>query len=695
MKSAYFSSLAKLALSLVVCGMAPAAAAQERLPNIVIIFTDDQGYADVGVYGAKGFATPHLDRMAREGVRFTDFYVAQAVCSASRAALLTGAYPNRIGIGGALGPNNQHGLHDDEMTLAELVKQRDYATGIFGKWHLGHHPEFLPTRHGFDEFFGIPYSNDMWPLHPTARPGTYPPLPLLEGEEVVRHLEDQTDLTVQLTERAVRFIEKNKERPFFLYLPHPQPHVPLFVSDRFKGKSEQGLYGDVIMEIDWSVGRILEVLREHGLDEHTLVMFASDNGPWLSYGDHSGSAAPLREGKGTSWEGGKRVPCIMRWPGKIPEGIVCREPAMTIDILPTIAGLIQAGLPHHKIDGKDIWPLISGQPQAKSPHPAYFFYYANDQLQAVRSGPWKLYFPHTYRTLEGKPGGTDGNPVPYASASTGLELYNLENDLSETINLADQHPRMVKRLEEFAETMRQDLGDQLTGRLAVNARAPGRVSNPASSAAGRSDDWIILFDGQSTAHWRGFQEQTFPEASWKIDNGALSPRVDGPVIDLITRNQFQNFELELEWRVAPNGNAGIFFHVTEDHPQVWFTGPEFQVLDDQNHPDGLDPKTSAGSLFGLIAPSANKKLRPLGEYNQAKVVVRGPRVEHWLNGVKILEFNFDSDEFKRRVAGSKFNEMPDFARHRQGHVALQHASVSPLKAPVWYRNIRIRPLNVE
>ena len=293
------------------------------VPNIVLILADDQGYGDVGCFGGKGFATPNLDRLAREGCRFTNFHVAQAVCSASRAALLTGCYPNRIGIHGALGPSARHGIHDEETTIAEVLKQKGYATGMAGKWHLGHHPQFLPVRHGFDEYFGLPYSNDMWPYHPEAKPGTYPPLPLIEGDKVIDAEitpDEQRNLTTWYTERAVKFIERNKDRPFFFYLAHSMPHVPLFVSDKFQGKSQQGLYGDVMMEIDWSVGEVLKTLDKHNLTDNTLVIFTCDNGPWLSYGNHAGSAGPLREGKGTAWEGGTRVPCIMRLPGKIPAG---------------------------------------------------------------------------------------------------------------------------------------------------------------------------------------------------------------------------------------------------------------------------------------------------------------------------------------------------------------------------------------
>lgn len=441
-----------------------------RPPNFVFIFTDDQGYGDVGVYGAKGFDTPNLDRMAREGIRFTDFYVAQAVCSASRTALLTGCYPNRLGILGALNPRSNHGISDQEKTIADVLKTRGYATAIYGKWHLGHHPQFLPTRHGFDEYFGIPYSNDMGP-----KPGSedFPEVPLMEGEKVVERKPDLSQLTTRYTERAVRFIEANKDRPFFLYVPHTMPHVPLGVSDKFKGKSKQGMYGDVMMEIDWSVGQILAALKKHGLDDNTLVMFSCDNGPWLNYGNHAGSAGVLREGKGTSWEGGVREPFIARWPSKIPTNAVCREPAMTIDILPTLAKLAGAELPKNKIDGLDIWPLISGKADAKCPHEALYFYW-DRHLQAIRSGKWKLHFPHQYRTLAGKPGGQDGKPAAYAQAKTDIVLFDLENDPGETTDVAGKNPQMVVHLQMLADKAREDLGDSATKQEGKGVRPPGK-----------------------------------------------------------------------------------------------------------------------------------------------------------------------------------------------------------------------------
>ena len=441
-------------------------------PNIVIIFCDDVGYADIGVFGAKGYETPNLDRMAAEGVKFTDFYAAASLCSPSRAALLTGCYPQRVGLPNVLGPADKIGISDQEQTIAEILKPLGYATACYGKWHLGHHPRFLPTRHGFDEYFGLPYSNDMWPYHPTNK--SFPDLPLIEGERIVEYNPDQTQLTTWYTEHAVRFIEKNKDRPFFLYVPHSMAHVPLFVSDKFKGKSERGLYGDVMMEIDWSVGQVLSTLKRLGIDEKTLVIFCSDNGPWLSYGDHAGSAEPLREGKGTSFDGGHREPTVMRMPGTIPAGIVCKEPASTMDILPTVAKLTGAKLPAHKIDGKDIWPLMTGVPGAKSPHEA-FFYYRSYALEAVRSGKWKLHLPHSYRTLAGRPGGTGGMPVEYEQAKIGPVLFDLENDIGEQHDVSAQHPAVVEQLMALADRMRQDLGDSAQKMTGHNRRPPGRI----------------------------------------------------------------------------------------------------------------------------------------------------------------------------------------------------------------------------
>ena len=425
---------------------------------------DDMGYADIGAFGAKSYPTPHLDRMANEGRKFTDFYVTQAVCSASRAGLLTGCYNVRIGINGALGPKSNAGLNPDEVTIAEICKQKGYATACYGKWHLGHHKKFLPMQHGFDDYFGLPYSNDMWPYHPGVlhlpmeeRVKRWPHLPLIDGNKIINPKvsgKDQEMLTTQYTERAISFIEKNKDNPFFVYLPHSMVHVPLYVSDKFKGKSGAGLFGDVMMEVDWSAGEIMKVLRKHDLQENTLFLFTSDNGPWLNYGNHAGSAAPLREGKGTMFDGGCREPTLAWWPGTIPAGSECNEPAMTIDLLPTIAKLIDADLPKHRIDGKDISALLTGD--AKSPQEAYYFYYGN-QLQAVRQGKWKLHFPHGYRTMAGKPGGTGGIPTNYSQAKIGLSLFDLHSDIGESTDVKEKFPKIAKRLKSLGEKFNQEL----------------------------------------------------------------------------------------------------------------------------------------------------------------------------------------------------------------------------------------------
>jgi arylsulfatase A len=441
-------------------------------PNLVIVFCDDAGYADVGVFGAEGYETPNLDRMAAEGVRFTDFYAAAASCTPSRVALMTGCYPQRVSLPNVIGPSAKIGISSDEQTIADVLKPLGYATACYGKWHLGHHPRFLPTRHGFDDYFGLPYSNDMWPHHPTNK--RFPDLPLVEGERTIEYNPDQTKLTTWYTERAVTFIEKNKDQPFFLYLPHSMPHVPLFVSDKFKGKSERGLYGDVLMEIDWSVGQILSTLKRLGIDKKTLVIFSSDNGPWLSYGDHAGSAKPLREGKGTTFDGGQREPTIMRFPGRIPRGTVCSEPASTMDILPTFAKLTGAKLPTHRIDGRDIWPLISGQPGTKSPHEA-LFYYRGFALEAVRSGKWKLHLPHGYRSLAGRKGGTGGQPAKYEQGKISLALFDLEKDVGERHDVSARHPDVVERLLGLADKMREDLGDSTKKMTGKNRRPPGRI----------------------------------------------------------------------------------------------------------------------------------------------------------------------------------------------------------------------------
>ena len=445
-----------------------------RPPNIVLIFADDLGYGDIGAFSVRRDAgrpqTPRLDRMAAEGVRLTSFYVAQAVCSASRAALLTGAYSNRVGVNGALMPTATTGISPAETTIPELLKRQGYATGIFGKWHLGHLAPFLPRQHGFDEYLGLPYSNDMWPRHPTAK--GMPELPLIEGDQVVERDPDQSLLTRRYTEHAVRFIERHQDRPFFLYVPHAMPHVPLFVSDRFTGKTGNGLYADVIAELDWSVGEILDALARAGLEGNTLVVFTSDNGPWLSYGPHAGSSGPFREGKGTAFEGGVRVPFLARWPGRLPAGASSDLPAMTIDLLPTFARLAGAALPAARIDGRDIWPLLSNPAAATAPHDALYFYWGTE-LHAVRSGGWKLHLPHPYQGLAAA--GQGGRPGRYERRQIELSLFDLDKDPGESTDVAASRPDVVRSLLGHAERAREDLGDSLTGRAGTGVRPPGKI----------------------------------------------------------------------------------------------------------------------------------------------------------------------------------------------------------------------------
>jgi len=426
-----------------------AEAAGER-PNFVVIFTDDQGYQDVGCFGAPKIKTPTLDRMAAEGMKFTDFYVAASVCSPSRAALLTGCYPTRTGVTRVLFPRDDTGLKPGMKTIADVLKTRGYATACIGKWHLGHKPPHLPTFHGFDSYYGIPYSNDMRPT------------PVMRNTETVEEPATQATLTQRYTQEAVKFIKANKDKPFFLYVPHTMPHVPLFVSEAFKDKSAGGLYGDVIEEIDWSTGEILKALKDLGLDAKTLVIYTSDNGPWLSKKAHGGCSLPLRDGKFSTYEGGFREPCIMRWPGTIPAAAVCAETALTMDFLPTFAKLAGADLPGgYDLNGKDISSLMT-RPGAKTPHEA-FFYYRGTTLEAVRSGKWKA-------ILYAK--GADGQPgKPH-------ELYDLKADIGETTDVASANPDVVKRLDALAEAGVQMNGGKF-GRGVPKKKPPKKAAAKA------------------------------------------------------------------------------------------------------------------------------------------------------------------------------------------------------------------------
>lgn len=470
-------------------GMCLAQEAKPTRPNLVVLFADDLAYADLKCFGGEQMVTPNLDALAAGGMRLTSFYASQAVCSASRCSLMTGCYNVRVGILGALGPGAKVCLNPEEQTIAEVLREAGYRTAVYGKWHLGDRGLGLPIHHGFDEYHGLPYSNDMWPFHPTS---SFPALPLIENDQIIDDnitADEQKHLTQWATEHAVDFIRRRGrpsppdhreqdvqpsqvESPFFLYVPYSMPHVPLFASAAYEGSTGKGLFTDVIAEIDGSVGQIVQTLREQGLEDNTLIVFTSDNGPWLSYGNHAGSAAPLREGKGTTWEGGQREPTIAYWPGRIPAGTTCDAVMGTIDILPTFAGLAGAELPEKKIDGVDIWPQLSGEAITTQPHEA-FCYYWNNELQAVRSGPWKLHFPHSYRSLSGEPG-RDGQPGPYVQKVCGLELYNLDDDIGEQHDVAESHPEVVSRLQELADQIRVELGDQLTGIKGSEIRPAGK-----------------------------------------------------------------------------------------------------------------------------------------------------------------------------------------------------------------------------
>ena len=436
-------------------------AAEQSKPNMIVIFIDDLGYADIGPFGATKQKTPNLDRMAAEGMKLTSFYAAP-VCSVSRAQLLTGCYGARVSVPGVFFPGNANGLNPSETTVAERLRDLGYATACIGKWHLGDQPEFLPTNQGFDRYFGIPYSNDM---RKKELGGTEPVCPLLRNDKVIELLTDeqQTRLVERYTDEATDFLRENKDRPFFLYLPHNAVHTPIHPGKAFQGKSANGRFGDWVEEMDWSVGRVLATLKELSLDEKTLVLFTSDNGPWLIRGSDGGSALPLRGGKGSTWEGGVRVPTIARWPGKIKSGTVCDAVASTIDWLPTAVALAGGTLPDKPImDGRDISPLLLGKSDVSQREAHYYF--SGYKLQAVRQGPWKL-------AIASQP---DSGQKNDEDAKANPRLYNLEKEIGEVTNLADRHPDIVRNLQSLAEQMNSKIGgDQPTER-----RPAGESRNP-------------------------------------------------------------------------------------------------------------------------------------------------------------------------------------------------------------------------
>jgi arylsulfatase len=469
-------------------------AAETNHPNIVLIFTDDMGWGDLPNFTPQSkIRTPNISRLVAEGTKFDDFYVVQAVCTASRAALMTGCYANRVGLEGALNHTSPTGISPEEELLPELLAKEGYATGMFGKWHLGLPPYFAPSKNGFQEWLGIPYSNDNTKYHPVLS-DSMPPLPLYDGDSVIETDPDQRLFTKRLTNRAVQFIEDNKDGPFFLYVPHIMPHVPIFASDTFRGKSARGLYGDVIEEIDWSVGEIVNTIDRLNLSENTLVIFTNDNGPFLSYGTHAGQSGVLRGGKLTTFEGGVRVPMVARWPGQIPAGKTCNTPIISIDLLPTFCHVAHAPLPQKKIDGLNITDILEGKTDTVEDREGLVFY-AGSELQAVRDGKWKIHFPHKYLVVNGETR-TDGKPAgygrlaPQSISNSGIEgiasrhgyvvrelplsLYDLSTDMSESNNVASEHPEVVKKLTELANQYRKTLGDSLQNMKGTENRPVGR-----------------------------------------------------------------------------------------------------------------------------------------------------------------------------------------------------------------------------
>lgn len=420
----------------------------QKSVNIVLINLDDAGLGDFSHKGAMGYQTPNIDWLAANGMSMTNFYAVQPISGASRAGLMTGCYPNRIGFAYAPNPDSPTGISDKEETIAELLKEKGYATAIFGKWHLGDATKFLPLQHGFDEYYGLPYSNDMWPRHPQYK---FPDLPLIKGNEVIGYNTDQSRLTTDYTNYAVDFIRRSAKKPFFLYLAHSMPHVPLAVSDKFAGKSKQGLYGDVMMELDWSVGEVLRTVREAGLEENTLIIITSDNGPWANYGNHAGSSGGLREAKATTFNGGMRVPCLFYWKGKIASASVCNDLMSNIDILPTLAEVARARKPTLPIDGVSMLPTLKKEGTVPARHYLCFYYHKNS-LEAIIDGNYKLLFPHTYVSYEMQAPGNDGQPGQLGQREmTTCELYDLRRDPGERVNVLSQHPEVVKRLQEEAD----------------------------------------------------------------------------------------------------------------------------------------------------------------------------------------------------------------------------------------------------
>ena len=597
---------------LLFCLMLVSSPASADRPNIIIIFTDDQGYNDLGCFGSPNIRTPNIDRMAAEGMKLTSFYSGASVCTPSRAALLTGCYPERVGNLNVLFPNSDVGLNPEETTIAEMLKSNGYTTACFGKWHLGHHQPFLPTEHGFDEYFGIPYSNDMgvdgsMPLSDNIilhegrtvedfRAEAAKEPPLMRGNQVIEWPADQTQLTSRYTEEAVRFITKNADKPFFLYLPHTMPHIPLYASDRFRGTSEAGLYGDTLEEIDWSVGEILQTLKKLNIDDRTMVVYTTDNGPWDLKGNNTdkvkgnmnrrigGSAYPLKGFKFSKWEGGMRVPCVMRWPGRIPAGKTCDEIAASIDLLPTIAELSGTTVSAERsIDGKSIVPLIEGKAGVKTPHETYFY-----RTAGVRSGKWK-----------------------YIAQKD--QLFDLAQDISESTNVAEQHPEVLSRLKQLLDNHKAD--------MKANGRPPGHFQRPPHPLK-VLPGWTV-----QTGNWNLNRKVTLRQNSNWTNSEAVSPKISGQVAVI---------EVEAR-RIDADGGFGVALLLANGKDRI-----SLSLGDSQNTQHTLNASTgehaaTSGSLDGT-------------QWHHIRLSISGMKVTALVNEKRIAELTLHAPAAVEQIA---------------------------------------------
>lgn len=613
-------------------------------PNIILVVADNLGYGDVGCFGSTVNRTPHLDQMAEEGVKLTSFYVGSSVCTPSRAAFMTGCYPARVSmeLSGTrrpvLQPVAQKGLAPSEVTVAEILKEQDYATMCIGKWHLGDQPQFLPTRQGFDNWLGVPYSEDMIATTGPRLGEMWPPVPLVRDETVLEAPVDPDTLTQRYTEEAIRFIKENKAKPFFLYLPHAVPgsSKTAFASQEFRDRSENGIYGACIEELDWSMGEILACLKEEGIDGNTLIVWTSDNGAFHGRrAEPFGQNTPLAGTGGTAYEGGFRVPCIARWPGKIEAGKVSDELVTSMDLLPTFAHLAGGQVPgDRKIDGKNIWSILSGESDARSPH-VFFYYYKATQLRAVRSGKWKLHLP--VNTNAWRPGMT-----PRFEKTM---LFDLKNDPGEKNNLAAEHPDIVRELLMEAEPVRAALGD--INRPGSEQRPAGWLDNVASLRVSRlpgnrwfpSDAIPLVYPGAGFTAWDG------PSTSgWSLDSSvALSvddpallaeSTVDGDAVIhnltdpkkgsyLKTRTGFGDAHIHVEFQMAKGSNSGVYVMGRYEVQLFDSWGRDAEKL---KYSDCGGIYEADGSKFAGVAPSANAT-RPPGEWQSLDIYFRAPKFD--------------------------------------------------------------------